>query len=244
LLIGMAALVAIYLIANLGYLAVLGPTGVASSNRLAARAVSTVVAPTAMKLIAIMILISIFSATNGTILSSPRVYYAMARDGLFFHRLAEVHPRFQTPAFAVTAGAVWSAILALTGTFEQLPTFMIFIGWIFYALAAASIFVYRKRMLAAAPVIIRVHYAPKYSILLRFVSANSALCELRADAAFDFPLSLHQKRAGSHNLLAVEPHIEIASHAVDVRFGKPLGAGVLAVGITERNMNAWDFFVL
>ena len=60
----------------------------------------------------------------------------------------------------------------------------------------------------------------------------------------DFPLALHQKSTGSHNLLAVEPHIEITSHAVDVRFGKPLGAGVLAVGITKRNMNAWNFFVL
>jgi len=66
--------------------------------------------------------------TNGAMLSSPRVYYAMARDGLFFHRLAEVHPRFRTPAFAVSAGAIWSAILAITGTFEQLLTYVIFIG--------------------------------------------------------------------------------------------------------------------
>ena len=84
--------------------------------------------------------------TNGAMLSSPRVYYAMARDGLFFHRLAEVHPRFRTPAFAVIAGAIWSAILAITGTFEQLLTYVIFIGWIFYALAGAAIFVYRRRM--------------------------------------------------------------------------------------------------
>src|SRR5213083_3105727 len=132
LIIGTAALIGIYLLANLGYLAALGGIGVAQSDRLAATAVSTMIAPAAVKLITIMILISIFSATNGTMLSSQRVYYAMARDGLFFHKLAEVHPRFQTPAFAVIAGALWSAILPITGTFDQLSTYVIFIGWIFY----------------------------------------------------------------------------------------------------------------
>jgi APA family basic amino acid/polyamine antiporter len=78
-------------------------------------------------------------------LTAPRVYYAMARDGVFFNRLSEIHPRYGTPAFAVIALASWAAILAATGTFEQLLTYVIFIGWIFYALAAASLFVYRKR---------------------------------------------------------------------------------------------------
>jgi APA family basic amino acid/polyamine antiporter len=68
----------------------------------------------------------------------------MARDGLFFQRLAEVHPRFHTPAFAVLAGSVWAAALAVTGTFEQLFTYVVFSGWIFYALGAASIFIYRR----------------------------------------------------------------------------------------------------
>jgi len=139
---------------------------------LAATAVSTVIAPAAVKLITIMILISIFSATNGTMLSSPRVYYAMARDGLFFHKLAEVHPRFQTPAFAVIAGALWSAILAITGTFDQLLTYVIFIGWIFYALAGAGIFVYRRRM----PDAVRSFQVPGYPITpLLFVVAAAAL---------------------------------------------------------------------
>lgn len=172
LVIGTAALVGIYLIANLGYLAALGAAGVAESDRLAATAVSTVVAPAAVKLITVMILISIFSATNGTMLSSPRVYYAMARDGLFFQRLAEVHPRFKTPAFAIISGAIWSAILAVTGTFEQLLTYVIFIGWIFYGLAAASIFVYRTRVPAAA----RPYSVPGYPITpLLFITAAALL---------------------------------------------------------------------
>jgi basic amino acid/polyamine antiporter, APA family len=143
--VGTAALIAIYLIANFGYLAALGSAGVAGSNRVAASAVSLTISPTAAKFVALTILISIFSAANSIMLTSPRVYYAMARDGVFFRRLSEIHPRYGTPAFAVIAAATWAAILAASGTFEQLLTYVIFIGWIFYALAAASLFVYRKR---------------------------------------------------------------------------------------------------
>ena len=172
LVVGTAALIVIYLIANLGYLAALGGPGVANSDRLAATAVSTIVSPSAAKLIAIMILISIFSATNGVMLTSTRVYYAMARDRLFFRRLAEVHPRFKTPAFAIIAGAAWAVILAVTGTFEQLLTYVVFIGWIFYALAAASIFVYRRRM----PEAVRPYRVPGYPLTpLLFIAAAAAL---------------------------------------------------------------------
>jgi len=172
LVIGTTALLGIYLAANLGYLAALGAAGVANSNHVAASAVSAVVSPAASKLIAIMILISIFSATNGVVLTSPRVYYAMARDRLFFHRLAQVHPRFQTPAFAIISGALWSAILAITGTFDQLLTYVIFIGWIFYALAGAGIFVYRRRM----PDAVRSFQVPGYPITpLLFVVSAAAL---------------------------------------------------------------------
>ena len=172
LVIGATALIGIYLIANLAYLAALGPNGVANSNRVAATAVSTVVGPGAAKLIAIIILISIFSASNGIMLTSPRVYYAMARDGLFFRKLAEVHPRFQTPAFAVIAGAVWSIVLAISGTFDQLLTYVVFVGWIFYALAAASIFVYRRR----APDAVRPYRVPGYPLTpILFVLAAAAL---------------------------------------------------------------------
>ena len=144
-LVGSATLIAIYLFANFGYLAALGPAGVSRSNRVAASAVSLVIGPVAAKLVALTILVSIFSAANSIMLTAPRVYYAMARDGVFFNRLAEIHPRYGTPAFAVIALASWAAILAATGTFEQLLTYVIFIGWIFYALSAARLFVYRKR---------------------------------------------------------------------------------------------------
>jgi len=145
LLIGSAALIGIYLIANFAYLAALGPVKATQTDAVAAAAMTAVVGPAASKLVATAILISIFSATNGLTLTAPRVYYAMARDGVFFHQLAKVHPHFRTPAFAVIAGSAWAIVLAATGTFEQLLTYVVFTGWLFYALGAASIFVYRRR---------------------------------------------------------------------------------------------------
>jgi APA family basic amino acid/polyamine antiporter len=75
----------------------------------------------------------------------------MAQDGLFFKKLAEVHPRFGTPAFAVITGSIWSAILACIGTFQQLLDYVVFTGWIFYALGGACVFVYRSRMRGELP---------------------------------------------------------------------------------------------
>ena len=145
LVIGTAALIGIYLLANIGYIAALGPAAVATSNRVAAEAVTAVMGPAAGMLIAGAILISIFSAANGLTLTAPRVYYAMARDKVFFARLADVHPRFGTPALAIAVSSVWAIVLAVSGTFEQLLTYVVFAGWLFYAVGAASIFVYRKR---------------------------------------------------------------------------------------------------
>ena len=136
---------AIYLFACIGYIAALGPAGVAGSDRVAAEATSTLFGPAAGKLIAVMILISIVSATNGTVLTLPRAFFAMARDGIFFRGLAEIHPRYGTPAVAIVTCSIWSMVLAVSGTFEQLFTYVIFMGWIFYGVGALSIFRYRRR---------------------------------------------------------------------------------------------------
>jgi len=141
---GTAALIGVYLFANVGYLAALGAEGVARSDRVAAEAVSAIVGPGAAKLIAAAILVSIFSATNGLTITGPRVYYAMARDGLFFRALANVHPRYGTPAVSIVAGTLWAMVLAVSGTFEQLLTYVVFVGWIFYGLGAACVFVLRR----------------------------------------------------------------------------------------------------
>ena len=144
-LVGIFVLIGVYIFANLGYVAALGTAGVANSTRVAATALALAVNPAIAKSVTFAILVSMFSAANSVALTAPRVYYAMAKDGLFFRRLAEVHPRFGTPAFAVLATAFWSSVLATSGTFEQLLTYVVFVGWTFYALAAATIFVYRRR---------------------------------------------------------------------------------------------------
>lgn len=171
-LVGTLSLIAIYLIANLGYISALGSAGAAASNSVAADAMRAVLGPFFAKLIAVAILISMFSAANGLTLTSPRVYYAMANDGVFFRKLAEVHPRFRTPAFAVIAGSAWAAVLAASGTFEQLLTYVVFTGWIFYALGAAAVFVYRRR----EPDTPRPYRVPGYPFTpLLFVVAAAAL---------------------------------------------------------------------
>ena len=88
---------------------------------------------------------SIFSASNGLTLTLPRLFFAMSQDRLFFARLADVHPKFGTPAWAIVGTALWSIALVLTGTFEQLLTYVVFMSWLWFALAALAIFAYRRR---------------------------------------------------------------------------------------------------
>ncbi|MGH7633166.1 MAG: APC family permease, partial [Gemmatimonadaceae bacterium] len=133
-----------------------------------------VLGPVAGKVIGVLILVSIFSATNGLFLTAPRMYFSMARDGVFFKRLAIISPRFGTPAFAIIAIALWAALLAATGTFEQLLTFVVFTGWIFYALGALSVFVYR-RTLPNAPRPFRVPGYPVTPILFVLSAAGLVL---------------------------------------------------------------------
>jgi len=142
---GSVALIAIYLLANVAYISALGPAGVASSRRVAAAAVSEAISPVAAKVVTLTILISMFSSANSIMMTAPRVYYMMARDGIFFRRLSQIHPKYGTPAFAILASVVWTSLLAASGTFEQLLTYVVFVGWTFYALAAACVFVYRRR---------------------------------------------------------------------------------------------------
>jgi basic amino acid/polyamine antiporter, APA family len=170
--VGTLALITIYLIADFSYLIALGPKTASNTMAIAAAAISSVLGPGAAKLVAFAILVATFSAANSIQLTAPRVFFAMAEDRLFFRKLAKVHPRFRTPATAVIAGGVWAALLSCIGTFQQLLTYAIFTAWIFYALAAASIFVYRWKM-PDAP---RPYRVPGYPVTPGiFVIAASAL---------------------------------------------------------------------
>lgn len=142
---GTVILIGIYVFANVGYFSALGVDGVANSRTVASDAASATLGPWAAKVLAAVILVSIFSAANGLTLTLPRLFFAMARDRLFFARLAEVHPRFGTPAAAIIGTAIWSAVLVVSGSFEQLLTYVVFMSWLWFALAALAIFAYRKR---------------------------------------------------------------------------------------------------
>jgi APA family basic amino acid/polyamine antiporter len=144
--VGTAACVVIYILAQLAYLYVLPASAIAKSDRIAADAMNLVVGPIGASIISFIILFSIMGATNQNFLCSPRVYYAMARDKIFFKQLASVHPKFRTPHFSIIAMGVWSMILVLFfGTFENLFSYVIFGQWIFFGLTVAAVFILRKK---------------------------------------------------------------------------------------------------
>ena len=142
---GTAAIVGIYLLANVGYLAALGPAAVASSERVAADAMTVVLGEWAGRLIAAAIIIAMCSASLSIAITMPRAYYSMAQDGLFFRSFARVHPKYGTPANAIAGLCVWAGILAISGTFTTLLAYEVFVGWIFYALGAAAVIVLRRK---------------------------------------------------------------------------------------------------
>lgn len=216
---GTAAIVGIYLLANLGYVAALTPAGAARATRIAAEAGTSALGPWAGKGIALAILVSMFSAANGLTLTGPRVYYAMSRDGLFFRQLAAIHPRFHTPAFAIITSSIWAALLAVTGTFDRLLTYVVFAGWIFYALGGAAIFYYRR----AHPAAPRPFRTPGYPITPILFVASAAAIVLNT-------LATQPGRAlvGLAILLAGTP-----AYLVWRRGGVQAGAGTIASSVAE-----------
>jgi len=170
----LAGVATLYVVTNIGYVAALGPTAVAQSQRVAADALTATVGGGAARAVSVLILISILSSTNASVLSPSRIYYAMARDGVFFSRLAEVSPRFGTPALAIVAGAAWAMVMAATGSFDQLLTYVVFAAWIFYGLGALSIFVYRRKQ----PDAVRPFRVPGYPVTPLLFVASAALLVL------------------------------------------------------------------
>jgi len=136
-----------YLSANFAYLHVLSLPTMAQDayQRVAAKTMEILWGPRGAAFVSGLILCSIFGATNGNILGGARAYFAMARDGVIFSAVGRIHPRFETPYVALLIQGVWSIVLAATGTFEQLYTYVIFTGWIFYAGAALAVVILRRK---------------------------------------------------------------------------------------------------
>jgi APA family basic amino acid/polyamine antiporter len=142
---GVCVVVLVYLGANLAYLRVLGPTALAESEAPAADAMRILLGDTGATLIAAAVAISTFGFLGLVIMVTPRVYQAIAADGLFLRAFAELHPIHRTPTRAIALQAVWSIVLALSGSYAQLVDYVVFGDWIFFGLTVATLFVYRAR---------------------------------------------------------------------------------------------------
>ncbi|MEW5981218.1 MAG: amino acid permease [Acidobacteriota bacterium] len=140
---GTLVVIGVYAIANVAYLWVFPAREIAASTRIAADAMQAAVGAAGASLVAGIILFSIVGAGNAIILTAPRVFFAMARDGLFLKSLARVHTRYHTPHVSIVATGVWASVLALSGTFEQLATYVVFGQWLFFGLTVAAVFVLR-----------------------------------------------------------------------------------------------------
>jgi APA family basic amino acid/polyamine antiporter len=145
LLFGVLIVTACYTLLNAAYLYVMPVKSVAASSRVAAEAMERVLGRQGGAAITAIIILSALGALNGIALAGPRVYFAMAQDGLAFRWMAALHPRRQTPYLAIVAQAVWSSVLAATNSYRVLFTRVVYTEWLFFALLAAGIFLLRRR---------------------------------------------------------------------------------------------------
>jgi amino acid transporter len=142
---GTLAVIAIYLLANFAYLHLLNINQVAGSKLVAADTAYRIVGEAGVKLVSIAVMISAFGTLNGSMMTGPRIFFAMADDGLFFKKIAAVHPRFKTPYVAISLAAVLAIVFVMVRTFEQLADAFVLGIWPFYAAGAAAVYALRRK---------------------------------------------------------------------------------------------------
>jgi APA family basic amino acid/polyamine antiporter len=142
---GMLGVMALYVLANAAYLKVMTIPQIAATARVGATLAQLTLGSMGAKLVSVTVLISIVGAINGCILTAARVPFAQAQDALFFRRFGRVHPRFETPAFAIVLQGVWTAVLVVSGSYENLFSYSMVAAWIFYMLSVAAVFVLRRK---------------------------------------------------------------------------------------------------
>ncbi len=145
LMLGILIVTLCYVALNAAYLHVLPIQAVISSSRVAADAAGVLVGPMGAAMVSGLVVFSTLGSLTGIVLAGPRVYYAMAKDGLLFSWIGQIHPRFHTPHRAIVLQAFWSSVLIATGTYRQLFTRVIYTEWIFFGLMAAALFLLRGR---------------------------------------------------------------------------------------------------
>lgn len=145
LLVGVGIVVLVYVAANAAYLAALGPAGLAASTAPAAEAVRAAAGRWGGVAMAVGVACSTFGILNVFIMAAPRIYQAMAADGIFFSSVARLSPRTRTPVVGIWIQMVWAVGLALSGSYAQLLDWVVFGDWIFFGLIVATLFAYRRR---------------------------------------------------------------------------------------------------
>jgi len=145
LMIGTLIVTVAYISINAAYLAVLPIDKVVSSNRVAADFADAVLGSGGANALSALVVLSALGGMTGIILAGPRVYLAMANDGVLFRWVGAVHPTYRTPHVAIALQAAWASVLVLTGTYRALFTRVVYTEWIFFALMAASLFILRRR---------------------------------------------------------------------------------------------------
>ena len=142
---GTAAVIVIYLLANIAYLAVLSVDEIRRSPLVAADVAQRLIGPAGVVFVSVTVMLSTFGSLTGSLFTSPRIFFAMASEGLFFRGVAKVHPKFRTPHVAITINIVLAVTFVLLRSFEQLADAFVTAIVPFYALGVASLFVLRKR---------------------------------------------------------------------------------------------------
>jgi len=149
---GIIVVAIVYIAMNMAYVYAMPLTEVAKHETIAAAAAAAMFSPRAANWLSAVIALSCFGAMASCTLSGARVYYAMARDGVFFQRMAEVHPKWRTPALSLIGQAVWACLLTLSGRYDQLYTYVIYGMVLSYTLTVIGLFVLRwKRPDVARP---------------------------------------------------------------------------------------------
>ena len=142
---GMGVVMALYVSANLAYLHVMTIPEIAATERVGAAVAQRVMGPSGAAALSMVVLLSIVGAINGCILTGARIPFAQARDGLFFASFGKIHPRFETPAFAIAMQALWTCLLIVTGSYASLSSYTIISAWIFYTMSVAAVWVLRRK---------------------------------------------------------------------------------------------------
>ena len=135
---------------NVAYLWAFTPLEIAASPALAADVARRVAGEAGARFVALLVVISSLGFLGVVIITGPRLYYAMARDGLFFARAGRLHPRYHTPVFALWFQAGVSLVLLTTNTYDELLSYTVFADWLFFGLTAGALFILRRRQPAAA----------------------------------------------------------------------------------------------